>query len=233
MLNIAVFDLKIKSIDELDALLMTGFFSRDDYYLHYIRSFEEYLKFGYEQQKKYDIIFLRIENDGDDGFKIAEYICKNTVSTEIVFVCRDASFAMQGYRYRAMGYLVDPISDRDMLNICRDYYLTQSEDYYFEYRIGNTIQSIKTEKIKFICSNGRKLTINNLNDDIEYYGKLDDIEAQLSEKAFVRIHQSYLVNTAYIKTFSKDKICLLDGSLLPISRNRVAQVCRKLSENHN
>ena len=43
-------------------------------------------------------------------------------------------------------------------------------------------------------------------EDIEFYGKLDDLETILSSAGFFRVHQSYLVNDKYVNSISRDKI---------------------------
>ncbi len=76
------------------------------------------------------------------------------------------------------------------------------------------------------------------NEKIEFYGKLSDIEADLSKVPFVRTHQSYLVNCKYIKIQAIIyHVELMDGAVLPVSQSKRKNIYnifgkyRKITEN--
>jgi DNA-binding LytR/AlgR family response regulator len=55
--------------------------------------------------------------------------------------------------------------------------------------------------------------------------KLNDIQKQLvEENAFVRIHQSYLVNFKFVKDISNYQAILWNDDVLPVSRPRYKNV---------
>ena len=56
------------------------------------------------------------------------------------------------------------------------------------------------------------------------YGTLNDMERELADDAFVRIHQSYLVNMKYIESVSRYKAALSNGVSLEIPKARYRQV---------
>ena len=65
---------------------------------------------------------------------------------------------------------------------------------------------------------------------IEFYAKLDEIEELLKGKHFVRAHQSYLVNMAYIKYIIGNSLVLENGENIPISRNRMKSARETFTE---
>ena len=51
------------------------------------------------------------------------------------------------------------------------------------------------------------------------YGKLDQVEQELSDAHFVRIHQRYLVNAAAVERIDSGEVTLRGGTVLPVSRS--------------
>jgi two-component system LytT family response regulator len=61
---------------------------------------------------------------------------------------------------------------------------------------------------------------------------LKDFEEMLEEKGFLRVHQSHLVNIAFIKEFIKRDggyLLLSDGSTVPVSMRKRNQVMELLN----
>ena len=59
------------------------------------------------------------------------------------------------------------------------------------------------------------------------YGKLDEVEKELEDKAFLRIHQSYLVNMKHIVGINRYEVLLNNGIRLKISKDRYKSVKEK------
>lgn len=78
------------------------------------------------------------------------------------------------------------------------------------------------DSIKYFVSEGRRTRIvcAEENHHNAFYKKLDDVEALVSEKrrSFLRIHQSYLVNTNYVSSYNRNHVALTTGECLPISK---------------
>ena len=64
----------------------------------------------------------------------------------------------------------------------------------------------------------------NDNKDFIANGNLKDIENEIAEYGFIRIHQSYLVNFQYINIIKQKEIVLDNGQSLPISRGKYENV---------
>ena len=64
--------------------------------------------------------------------------------------------------------------------------------------------------------------------DCRFYGKMNDVEKQLAGHLnFIRIHQSFLVNFAYIKRITFETVTMMDGKVLKISKERQKRVREK------
>ena len=59
--------------------------------------------------KTIDLIFLDIQMKGMDGLKAAEKICQQDEEVSIIFLTSLKQYALEGYKYRAVNYIVKPM----------------------------------------------------------------------------------------------------------------------------
>ena len=89
------------------------------------------------------------------------------------------------------------------------------------------IRNVSLERILYIESRLHKLEFNIMEDVLNkysLYAKLDDIENELADKHFLRIHQSYLVNMKHIVKISRYEAALNNGIKLEIPKARYKSV---------
>lgn len=112
-----------------------------------------------------------------------------------------------------------------------------SESYkIFRYQTKRMIYMYPQSNIKYFQSDLKYVIIHKLGkDNAEHiYAKLSDIENNL-DRRFLRIHKSFIVNTAFIERIDKKNhtVYLRDGEELPISDmqyKRVIEFMDKCSE---
>ena len=83
--------------------------------------------------------------------------------------------------------------------------------------------SVSPTKILYAESNVHKVSIYVLEqsgDVREYYmyDRLDNVQENLKKYGFLRIHQSYLINSEYLRKVSRYKAELTQEIILPISK---------------
>ena len=64
----------------------------------------------------------------------------------------------------------------------------------------------------------RKVVIHRVNDEIEYYGKMSDLEAVAGDD-FFRPHRSYLINFKFVEKYDATTIYLETGTALMAKQN--------------
>lgn len=67
----------------------------------------------------------------------------------------------------------------------------------------------------------------------QMYGKLDFVEERIKKYGFVRIHQSYLVNSRYVVTCERYKLSLQSGKVLPIPKAKYAEIVGRIFNGEN
>lgn len=87
--------------------------------------------------------------------------------------------------------------------------------------------TLKCKDIIYVVTNRHKNIFHTLERDYGIYKKLDDIEKELADMGFVRIHQSYLVNMRYIEKISSYLMRLTTGEELSVPKSRYQHVKRE------
>lgn len=70
----------------------------------------------------------------------------------------------------------------------------------------------------------------NNDEYFDFYETMDNLAEQLEEKAFVRVHRSFLVNLRHIVLFKNQLIRLSNGVELPLGKAYQVQVKESFNE---
>ena len=99
--------------------------------------------------------------------------------------------------------------------------------------ISGEITTIPLVDILYIESNKHKVFVHVRKHKTQpvtsycFYSSLSSVEEQLSEKGFLRIQKSYLVNMRKIRKFSCSEAILEDGTILRVSEKNYAEQKKK------
>jgi two-component system LytT family response regulator len=198
------------------------------------------------RQKKPDILFLDIMLGDGTGFDILEIF--PDLNSKIIFVTASDAHAIKAFKFAAIDYILKPYTDVDLtIAIEKANAQLQPESA----QLGVLKQAITkpntrlekislhtSEKIVVVaisdiirCNSDNNYTIFYFKDKkkmlvsktLKFYADL------LKEVGFLRVHQSHLINTKFIKEFIKSDggyLILRDHSNIPVSvrkRNEVLE----------
>ena len=174
----------------------------------------------------FNIVFLDIEMDKLNGIDTARELRKYSDDMFIAFVTAHADHSIEGYEVEAIRYIIkDSASLEANIEKCMDVILNKmkwSADFIrFRFREGET--EINVENILFVESFQHVVRFILADKEAEaytLYGRLDDVEEELREHDFVRIHKSTLVNMRHIKSMKSGTLTLDDGRELSISKSK-------------
>ena len=181
----------------------------------------------------YHVIFLDINMPDINGFELAKDIKDKNSNIYIVFVTSFLNYAIQGYRFDALRFILKSEINNLMPECIETIIRLMKIDYHeVEYDYIGGKQKIITNQLMYIESNKHKLTFNFCDKDktLGLYKKLDEVEEDLKCYGFLRIHKSYLVNVIFIKKLFNYGVVLTDGRELPVPRERIKQVKEKYFE---
>ena len=196
-----------------------------------------------------DIVFLDIEMPWMNGFEFLQVL--SPLDFEVIFTTAYNEFAIQAFRANATDYLLKPI-EVDLLKLATSKAIEKIKLQRQSEKIETLIREMTTMRkdgnlciptrdgfefvpvsdIIYCQSDDNYCMIKTIHGESKLVSKtLKDIEAQLDDKQFLRIHQSYLINLDYVKSYSRSdggRITLSDGKTLPVSRLKKDRVIERL-----
>ena len=180
--------------------------------------------------KQYNIIFLDINMDDVDGIVTAQKIREYSSEIYIVFVTAYINYSLEGYKVEAIRYLLKNNTNLEAsISECMDAILHKMnlvvKKKKFKFNEGE--KEINIDNILYIESKLHKLQFYIMEDKIKIYnlyGTLNELENELKDFHFIRIHQSYLTNLKYIRSVKYYKVLLCNNQELLIPKARYKNV---------
>jgi len=189
------------------------------------------------KSEKPELIFLDIHMTDGDGFDLLDIIDTNGV--KVIFTTASEDHAIQAFGVNAIDYLLKPI-DSDRLIQAVDKFENsiktaelQSTHDIISLSTSEEIRRVEVKDIIRMESMGN-YTQFYLNDESKVLvtKTLKEYDSLLDDR-FIRVHQSHLVNTDFIKSYIKTEggyLLLLDGSHVPVSVRKKPFVIQFLSQ---
>jgi len=196
-----------------------------------------------------DILFLDIMLGDGTGFDILEIF--PNLNSKIIFVTASDAHAIKAFKFAAIDYILKPYSNADLANAI------EKANKQLQPAIGqlNVLKEVITrpnnELEKISLHTLEKIIIANISDIIRcksdnnyttfYFKNKEKLVVSktlkfyadlLKEVGFLRVHQSHLINTKYIKEFIKSDggyLILTDSSNVPVSVRKRNEVLEALN----
>lgn len=174
---------------------------------------------SYNNGQNFDFLFLDIQMKDIDGVQTAQEIRKWDKYVILFFITSYVNFVSATFRVGAFQFLIKPIDERDFKEDF-DRAIKQHKINHFKYivRYKESTITLEVKDVIYIEALNRHLFVVDKSNRYECIGKLKEEEKKLSSYGFVRCHQGFLVNMAYIKLIEKTFIVLKDGSQIPVSK---------------
>lgn len=223
MLNIAICDDDIQTTGQLEMLIQNiakkNFIDADIEVFWNGESLTDAVAAG----DSFDIIYLDIEMDKEDGISAAKKIRIYDKNVLIIYVTSHENHMKESFAVRPFQFLVKPVNENQMEACFKAAYEDIcSGDFYFRYSYQRMNYKVLIRDILYFESNKRKVFIVTGEETFELYGKLNEIENSLKacKVSFLRVHQSFLVNYKHVKGQSYDFVVMDNGKKIPISEDR-------------
>lgn len=191
---------------------------------------------------KPDLLLLDIELPDGTGFDILEKI---SVKTKVIFLTAHSQYTLEAFEYGAIHYLLKPYSEQklsaalqrvpsdqpllqEQLDIAANCYRKKKAPKYIVLRSLDFMQKVKVKKIIYLQADSNYTTvfIKNSKNVVLSNKPLTEYEELLSDRSFLRTHQSYLINTLYIDRYHQKEgiIYLRDATKILVSARKKEMV---------
>lgn len=174
-----------------------------------------------------DILFLDIQMSGINGMKTARELRKKDKKIILIFVTAVEEYVFQAFDVGAFNYIVKPIDDEKFLDVLhravgewssQNINEKEPEERYILINNSGVHTKVILDEIVYAEVFNRKVVIHKLNGEIEYYGKMSDLES-LAGDSFFRPHRAYLINFKYVEKYDATTIYLEKGTVLMAKQN--------------
>ena len=200
------------------------------------------------RQEKPDVVFLDIQMKDGSGFDLLEILGETPF--HLVFTTAHDGFAIKAFRFSAIDYLLKPIDPDELKEALAKIRQTTPTPAENVQALLNNVQEKKhtrlalhtMEKIHVVhvkdilrCESSANYTIFHFTDKRQLLvtKTLKEFDKLLSGQGFMRVHQSHLVNSEYIKEFVKTDggyLIMSDSDSVPVSSRKRSEVMQMLSE---
>jgi len=191
-----------------------------------------------------DLIFLDISMPKLDGFEVLELLERKP---HVVFVTAHDEHAVRAFEVHAVDYLLKPFSQERFAKVLARVVvvIAARESQPIEklaesvrngralqrilVRNGGDIEVLPLVKIDYIEAQDDYVMIAASGKKHRKQQTLSELELQIDNRRFIRVHRSYLVNIdrlSKVEAYGKDsKIAILaDGTKIPISKSGYAKL---------
>ncbi|WP_114749450.1 LytR/AlgR family response regulator transcription factor [Pleomorphovibrio marinus] len=196
-------------------------------------------------EKEIDLLFLDVEMPGLNGFELLEQL--QPLPFDVIFTTAYSRYAMQAFRYQAFNYLLKPVDVSELEEILESWEKKFGKEKQKKENpeIDSLLKYLKKEgmlrsKIAVPVLDGYEfIAVNEIifckseNNYTYFYFKnkqkllisktLKEAEKTLQSFGFLRIHQSYLVNSKYLKKYQRKDggfVLMQSGHKLPVSQQK-------------
>ncbi|MBE6010412.1 MAG: response regulator transcription factor [Lachnospiraceae bacterium] len=230
MLKISIIEDNKKETQELMDVLTewanTAFEKTD---ITVFSSGEEYFEKKIDETE--DLIILDIKLDGMSGMEIANRLRSERRRCHILFLTAYSEFALEGYQYHAINYIVKPITVEKISKTLYEIVDEQrSHMYTFTDNSGSIIQ-LPFDDILYIISEKHSVKLHTRTNIFTENISISDIIGRLP-KTFIRVHRSYIANMVNVERVSRTELVLTDQSAkpVPVGRSYAPDVQKRFAE---
>lgn len=191
------------------------------------------------------VLFLDIHLGDGSGFDLLEEVNKKgKLNSQIVFITAHEQYAIKAFRFSALDFLLKPVDPEELEKVIgklKNIIDKNDNVAHIDLLLENIRKKVDNFK-RIALSNSDGIHLFEVSDIIrcesednytKFYIKnskpilisktLKEYEELLTEHGFERIHQSHLINLAYLKSYIKKDggyVVMADNAHLPISQRK-------------
>lgn len=194
--------------------------------------------YSFLQDNPVNLLFCDIQMPNLSGMDLSRMLPERT---RIIFTTAFSEYAVEGFKVRAMDYLLKPISYDDFLSAtvkAKEYFeVTETAEVTGQRKIKSIfvkteyrLQQIDLDKITYIegLKDYVKIHLNDGSTPVLSLMHLKNLEDTLPNEDFVRVHKSFIVRLTAIEAIERSHI-LIGQDRIPIGDSYKPRLYQALS----
>lgn len=177
------------------------------------------------RQTPTDLLFLDIQMPGLNGLELLYAL---PATPHLIFTTAYSEYAVEGFEWDAVDYLLKPFNFPRFLKAINKFRSRQrpqavpespEASQHLFVKEGRGVVRLEISDILFIKGQKDYVQFHTLNGQrILSLMNLKDLEQELSAYQFLRVHQSYIINTAHLNRCTLESVQVGDHAL-PVSQS--------------
>ncbi|MBX2977977.1 MAG: response regulator transcription factor [Flavobacteriales bacterium] len=214
------------------------------------------------QKCRPDLLFLDVQMPGMDGFQVMEQLARISGHAPlpfVVFVTAHDKYALKAFNVNAVDYLLKPYDDErfhaslekarrfiemrmstkltgKLMDLMREH-LQHNNTYTSAFNIKDKGREhkVRVEDLVYLRSEGNYLCLQLKERHFLYRMTMNAVESELDPELFLRIHRSYIVNRAHVRStrYSGNNefiFSMANGERIISGRSYKEQIAKVLAE---
>ena len=169
--------------------------------------------------EKFDIIFLDIEMPGLDGIETGKKIREKNAACRIIMETVMIERMKEAFYIEAFRFITKPIQRSEVeeaLSACMKKVLGSTNmDLYYN----RIVHQVHQSEIQYVVTYDSYSEYRVRNKMLRSEASLKELENQLDQRLFFRVHRKYIVNMAQVQSYQNGIIKMKDTEL-PVSRRK-------------
>lgn len=184
-----------------------------------------------------ELLFLDIKMGGMSGMELAGRLRGRDRDVTIIFLTAMEEYVYQAFDVGAFHYLLKPVDTVRFYEVleravreCRKVRRTaglcgEREEECLTIRSKAHTEKVYLSEIVYLEVFNRKVTLHKMQEQIEFYGRLKELEQRLNAD-FARCHRSYVVNLRYVRRYNGTEVVLENGDSVLMAKTKYAGFVR-------
>lgn len=176
-----------------------------------------------------DILLLDIEMLGMTGLEVKESLEENNTISFIIFISSHTEMVFEAFGRKVVGFITKPVIYEILEEKLNKLIKELKREFFVQIQDKENIIKIKSSELCYIKADDYYSRIFTIHKSYLTRKSLTEWETELSDKDFIRVHKSYLVNMDFIKDINS-VVVLDNGEELKIGRTKLKEVKEKYTK---
>lgn len=175
-----------------------------------------------ESGNSIDLIFIEVEMEDADSIALGHLLLERMkAGITIVYLSKAFDRAMELFDIRPFDFICKPVNQLSIIKAIKNVNKEKRERlktfYYWKDRV---LRKELADNIVFFTINEELVSMYKTNELIRFYSRWQDVKNRTDGMCFWEISDAFIVNIKYVILFEYDKLHLINGMTLPISKEK-------------
>lgn len=177
----------------------------------------------------FDLLFLDIDMPGTSGIQLGRQLRDEGNEIAIIYVSNREDKVFDSLKVGPVGFIRKSHLIEDVPDVLRRYLKHTGKKQAGKMLVVETrerVISVPLQDVAYVegARNCQMLHLEGQAEPCQIRRNLKELEDELAQDGFIRVHKGFLVNYNYIRLIEQDSVLLTSGERVPLSRRKLQEV---------